>query len=142
MGHIEEAESDYLFDFKELSSLQIEVFNLDAFLSKNFEWLFNYLNRTENDLFVIFVYIDSSQFPDEDFCLFRKFPKNSPIFPIISAKSCSCTISWIFQNDDPSRKNKINELNKYLCINKTCDFDQMTSKCVKQKTCSVCLQTF
>ncbi|RNA13610.1 hypothetical protein BpHYR1_042876, partial [Brachionus plicatilis] len=71
MGHIEEAESDCLFAFKELSSLQIEVFNLDAFLSKNSEWLFNYLNRTENDLFVIFVYIDSYQFPDEDFCLFR-----------------------------------------------------------------------
>ncbi|RNA16528.1 hypothetical protein BpHYR1_016453 [Brachionus plicatilis] len=133
-GSIEEAESDCLYAFKKLSWLKIDFFNLEALLSRNSEWLFKYLNGVENDLEVIFKFSASYQFPDEDICLFRKFPKNRPIVPILQAKSCSCTTIWILQNDDSLRKKKIDELNLYLCSNKTCDFDKMISKCVEPKS--------
>ncbi|RNA02978.1 hypothetical protein BpHYR1_024953 [Brachionus plicatilis] len=129
-GSIEEAESDCLFAFRELSWLKV---GLDAFLSGNSEWLFSYLKQIENDLFVNFLSPDWYQYPNEDMCLFRKFPKNGPIFPIIQTKSCSCTIIWILQNNDQLRTEKNRKLNFNLCSNKTCDFDQMISKCVKPK---------
>ena len=130
-GNFEEAEKDCLLGFKYLSVFFIELINLNVILSKNSDWFFNYLNQVENYLHLQFVFLNSYfySFPDEDFCLFQKFPKNKPIYPKIPVAECTCTISWIFQNNDSLIYKKISELNFNICDNVTCNFDKMMEKC-------------
>nr|QVK45832.1 G protein-coupled receptor [Proales similis] len=64
-------------------------------------------------------------FPDEDFCLFRHFPFEQYVFPVLHVSTCSCTRAWL------TRFFFFFELDSHmLCWNdRFCDFDRMLARC-------------
>jgi hypothetical protein len=96
----------------------------------------------------------SYNFPDEDLCLFEKFPHEQLIIPslVIAEEkfTCSCTIIWLIQNykiyskvstlNSKLRENYelvIKNLSVYRCLNNfsvlfdSCNFDKKFYNCIK-----------
>lgn len=55
--------------------------------------------------FILMIYLtDKSQefeYSDSDFCLFKNFPSNRFVYPIIKSRpalQCSCTVMWLIKN--------------------------------------------
>ena len=104
-------------DFKKLKTIFIQLRNFDEFFNKNVAWL-TYINSeifikpedgADFDLYfhrifyIIMVQTSAGiiyTYPDEDFCLFTKFPINRLTigFNIVENNdTCSCTILYLMQ---------------------------------------------
>ena len=184
-GIVSDIQVDFFKNFKELFSLKINTKSLIRLLNINNNWI-SYVNNKNNfnlndiknqfnfNIIRVFTFlieqydkhlysnvltINAYKYPDEDFCLFKYFPHNHLVFPIISSTErleCTCTLIWLIQhyglylNDDlvsykfldyymfQHTENLDFNLSAKICFNsnlkkriKECQFDDRKSKCQK-----------
>ena len=133
-------QSDLFASFSSLKYIELELLNFDQFIRTDVSWM-KYLNvnvtvdltnqtdvnnnRENQMLLVLRDIIEKYEFPDQDFCLFRNFPHQKLVFPIINSKpnlDCNCTLLYLIQNKNlavngsqmlstPSTKNCISSPN-------------------------------
>lgn len=111
-GQLNSIQSDMFKSFKKLKIIRIRTQNVKGLFSRRNEWL-NSLNFdvhvNPNDsydiemyagkllilvVFQTFASIDTYDYPDKDFCLFKHFPHERMVLPQLkpaSKLSCSCT---------------------------------------------------
>ena len=108
-------QGDLFSEFYNLRSLELKLNNFGEFI-KNMLWLnslnvdleFNSSNQVdskgENETFITLTDLTSLyEYPNEEICLFKDFPHNRFVFPIINTKSnlnCTFTLMWLLQNKD------------------------------------------
>lgn len=97
-----------------LKSIKLELHNFREFIlnENKTDWMLD-LNKNEDvtsaikymHKFILMLYLtDKSQefsYNDEEFCLFKNFPSNRFVYPIIKTKpalQCSCTVLWLIKN--------------------------------------------
>ena len=109
MGNIELIERDLFIYFKKIRYLSLNIQNLRQLLhsSGGVKWLL----PLYNDRKVILLEFKQTSsffntiypFPDADLCLFKDFPHENAIYPILNLGEtfeCSCTILWLLKNDE------------------------------------------
>ena len=73
-------------------------------------------------------------FPEDDFCLFKNFPHNKLVRPIISTKAdleCSCTLLWLLKYKNIYTIDGVNPMetdSTRSCMQKS-NFDQLVKEC-------------
>ncbi|CAF1042019.1 unnamed protein product [Brachionus calyciflorus] len=119
--------------FDDLRTLSINA-NIDFnFLSQNLNFI-NFLNTNLNITInnTITMYFNDYQFPNEDICFFKGFPRNRFISlgPELYGTQCTCLNFWLFNNYFYDEGMK---LIKDYCLNPqdfdTCNFTLLTKKC-------------
>jgi hypothetical protein len=111
IGSINRIEDDLFCSFKQIQILSLILDDLKSFFQNGIEWMKHLnenLNSTKKMVFVRILenmspFKREYQFPSEDLCLFKEFPHDQLIFPLISAKkrrNCSCTVLWLLKNYD------------------------------------------
>lgn len=156
-------ESGLLKNFHFLNKIQFEIFNFYQFI-KRFKYdQTNWLLDLNTDLYEVNL-IDTNEniiktygnkqikvilsdpnlqyeYPDSDFCLFRKFPSNKMIYPVIKTKpnlTCSCTLVWLLQYVDTYKdRNDLVTTSVGQCLNRT-DFKQILVACDFSQRIQVC----
>jgi hypothetical protein len=107
---------DFFTYFSKLKIFALEIYNFEEFINFEPHWLrhlnsevkvnlsnSNDINRYK-DRQMILELTDLSKtylYPEKDFCLFRHFPHEKLVFPIIETKQnleCSCTLMWLLKN--------------------------------------------
>jgi len=172
-GVINQIEDDTFKSLKELHLLKIQSQNVRNLFVFNNKWL-QYLNQDmhtlnlnqidEINMFALIIYqsienVTFYNYPDEDFCLFKEYPHNRLVIPILKPNSksiCSCTELFLIQYSEKysSFLNYLDEkivFNDYMyqyevkveknlklhkCFNES--FDLMISKCNFQKRLENC----
>ncbi|RNA13965.1 hypothetical protein BpHYR1_031329 [Brachionus plicatilis] len=136
-GQVDKIESD-AFDFADgsyyLSNVNIKSKNLNILLMNSMDWLEKlYFILDIKKVSWIFIIPDLYQFPSQDFCLFRKFPKINN-FKIQFSEynlNCSCTIFWLMRGR--LTKDPQDNYVKILCDNiedmRKCDIESLMSLC-------------
>ena len=118
---IVDIELDLFKHFKRLERVTLQLFNFKQLFHAGNEWL-SYLrySSTSYDLnddsidfkqytpmVVLFKHNTQTTFnivyeyPDEDFCLFHRFPHEKIVYPVLDPGShinCSCTVLWLIQH--------------------------------------------
>lgn len=107
---------DLFASFSSLKYIELELLNFDQFLKTDETWMrylnvnvtvdlnnqTDVINNRENQMFLVLRdALEKYEFPDEDFCLFRNFPHQKLVFPIIESKTnldCTCTLLYLIQN--------------------------------------------
>jgi hypothetical protein len=174
-GVLVDIESDLLTNFIYLKYIDITIQNFRSFFHQGNNWL-KYLNkgvkvdlndmksikrRLNEKMLLRFEYTKQAtsfdqiyEYPEEDFCLFKDFPHDHLVYPIIipgQKINCSCTIIWLLKyyyfytdlnvhiHDYIDNYNTL-ELedtsllgNILYCVDKfqKCGFDSLTAKCNK-----------
>jgi hypothetical protein len=106
------------FAFKHLNHLKylnLFLYNLDEFLRNGSDWMRHLNSQVKVDLndeneikanlgkqfrLSMFDLAQQFKFSDEDICLFKDFPHDRLVFPLISTSStieCTCTILWLLK---------------------------------------------
>ena len=147
---------DFFTYFSKLKIFALEIYNFEEFINFEPHWLRhlnsevkvnlsnpNDINRYK-DRQMILELTDLSKtylYPEKDFCLFRHFPHEKLVFPIIETKQnleCSCTLMWLLKNK--SLFTNIDELKtssvENCLFNK--DFDKIVSNCDFNKKIEEC----
>nr|QVK46021.1 G protein-coupled receptor [Proales similis] len=106
-GKLSIVQSDAVYQFKIFA---LTISNMKQFLHSNHEWYQQYVNSTqfrvvqfENNHMYDFLRTDSAlyTFPNEDFCVFARYPNNSKTFFFFHSAILnrqSCTQSWLMKN--------------------------------------------
>lgn len=72
-------------------------------------------------------------YPEDDFCLFRKFPHQKLVYPALSTKpflSCSCTVIWLIQyNKYYFNRNRLNTQSVINCTSNETFLNQSIANC-------------
>jgi hypothetical protein len=157
-------------DFNRIRVLFISIENLQSFFHSGTKWMnglnydlnvdlknvipFNQLENRELTLQLdhsISHFSHEYKYPDEDMCLFRDFPHEKLIFPLIiftSKFDCTCTILWLIKYYNLYYKEDFSDfrfesigyigtpnypnLSAQICFgSKLCEFDGMFNKCEK-----------
>ena len=171
-GFINGVEDGLFKSFQNLKSIVIKTNNIRYFLHQNYKFIddlnlfvkVNLNNHTEFNFFKNlslglnlgheFYYLPTIiyDFPDQDICIFKNFPHNRLVYPILTmayekTEPCSCTTIWIIQFmhlyetytetticGKPRENFFFNIL--YCCLNstiddlvKTCNFTERFSLC-------------
>jgi hypothetical protein len=171
-GIIYGTQDDLFKDFQKLKIIDFAISNLKYFFHLGNKWM-NYLNlnvskinmgeNSKRNLLVLkFIYLKQTvsfdlmyEYPNEDLCLFKDFPHERFVFPLIipgKQLECTCTLYWL-QSNIHRYKNELkvvsdykmnyhdrNELNSFKIIFKFCDSSFNSSKCnfsLMLKTCHV-----
>ena len=173
-GLIYDIEHDLFKYFPEIKSISLNLDKFKQFYHNGNKW-FKYLYYNEKNynlnikkklnLNMIILLIHSYNifsytydYPDEDFCLFRDFPHEKLVYPLIDPGykiNCSCTVIWLIQYTQlyfnitkTSEYYKYDFLiaysdefrislaycfyqNNYQQLKKQCDFQKLSSKCDK-----------
>jgi len=147
---------DFFTYFSKLKIFALEIYNFEEFINFEPHWLRhlnsevkvnlsnpNDINRYK-DRQMILELTDLSKtylYPEKDFCLFRHFPHEKLVFPIIETKQnleCSCTLMWLLKNK--SLFSNVDELKtssvENCLFNK--DFDKIVSNCDFNKKIEEC----
>lgn len=127
---------EFLFNkFSNLKYLSFELLNFGEFVS-NMDWLSSLpanLVLGLSDSRKIF------DFSERSFCLFRKFPQQRTIIPILKSKileNCTCTVIWLIKNSFENKLIKTQTVESCLSDRKT--FYRKIEECkfeVKLKDC-------
>jgi hypothetical protein len=124
-GQLASVDTHLFTSSKSMGTLMLDITNMRSFMHRNgIEWIRsinsnlsvdfsdqNQIRDNLNQTFWLFLSNRLSkssnfslnseyQYPDEDFCLFCKFPHEKLIVPVIeiaSLRNCSCTILWLLQ---------------------------------------------
>ena len=115
-GSLNKIQTDLFQDFTKIELIFLKLDSLRLFFHQGIEWM-SYLNRDlkNHDIksnlnrIIILTFMEiyfedivtKFTYPDEDLCLFRKFPHKQliiPSFPILDEIECSCTLIWLTQN--------------------------------------------
>ena len=146
--------------FVSLDALEFELLNFHEFIAinANNSWLkninlrvqvdlnnMNEVNSNKNKLLELYLtdLYRVYNYPNKDFCLFKDFPHNRLVVPIIKTKDnleCSCTLLWLLKYKDiyeVDGANPINTDSVSKCISnpnfdqmvKDCDFDSRIKQC-------------
>jgi hypothetical protein len=179
-GVLVDIQSDLFKNFKFIKNVDIRIENFKAFFHRGNHWL-KYLNeevkinlynineinsRINEYMRLRFEYSKQAtsfdriyEYPEEDICLFKDFPHDHLVYPMIvpgKKINCSCTIIWLLKNyylyvgvhvnqPDYEENYSINELrdgsffeNILYCVAfdflenyKKCNFDDLQTKCNK-----------
>ena len=117
-GVLQGIESDLFKEFTVLKNIDFQLDNFKEFFHSGIKWMIclnknvRYTNETEiiyQDLIILrFNYLKKEvsfdpiyEYPDEDVCLFKEFPHERLVFPlIVSGKqlNCTCTLMWLQLN--------------------------------------------
>ncbi|CAF1112796.1 unnamed protein product [Brachionus calyciflorus] len=119
--------------FKQLKTLNINTNKDFKFISENLKFL-NFLNSNLNLTVdnTITIYFSFYEFPNEDICLFREFPRNRflSLSPDYYGTQCTCLNFWLFNN---YYNNEGIKLIKDYCSNSqdmdACNFTYLLKKC-------------
>ena len=136
-GTIVNIHKDTFSSMKSMKKLVFFLANLREFFHSGTEWFDSlknnlksnfsdtYLNFSDEDIMKIYflwdsvVSLDIYDYPNEDFCLFYKFPIQRLIVPILNQgrnyeifKNCSCSIIWLLRYSKIFLIN--NSVNKYF----------------------------
>lgn len=118
-GVIDRIQTD-LFKYFSFKKIFFKLKNMREFLHKSTDWLnylnlrFNFTNDSQIDLYLLkntnmdnILFLGLMQvdryydFPLEDLCLFKNFPHNRLVYPVLYRNnysqfdSCSCTVLWL-----------------------------------------------
>jgi hypothetical protein len=120
-GILNSIQNDLFKSFNDLKIIRIQTQYVKQIFAKNNKWLeylsFNFkpidIDAAENlakylkksiflIIFQIFPKLTFYDYPNEDFCLFMKFPHNKLVFPLLrpsnpKSKECSCTEFYLIQ---------------------------------------------
>ncbi len=169
-GILSTIEEELFRDFNRIRVLFISIENLKSFFHSGTKWMngLNYnlnvdlkngipFNQLENRGLTlqlnhsISYFSHEYKYPDEDMCLFRDFPHEKLIFPLIvftSKFDCTCTILWLIKYYNLYYKEDFSDfrfestgyfgtpnypnLSAQICFgSKFCEFDGMFNKCEK-----------
>jgi hypothetical protein len=113
-------EPNLFTSFEYLTEFSLSINRMESFFKNadSLDWLFKSINYKEMNEFKL-ILTDLSQqyeFPDSDLCLFKEFPHDRKVFPIINTKAnltCSCTLRWLLKNSKnlTLADNDVNEMN-------------------------------
>jgi len=168
-----EIETHLLKEFKYLTFIQINILNLKELFHRGTKWLkysFYFRGNEEKDLksykTIRFIqlktdtsFVQTYEYPNEDFCLFKEFPHDQLVLPVIIASealTCTCTLKWLQMNytNFKSLFYVINDYERFLkeslenyaqngflfqfCNEKTteCDMADLENKCKISKSFS------
>lgn len=125
--------------FKYLKRVNLWLYNLNELLQTDTKWI-QFLNYNKTDEQLVIEFNDetnSYEYSEEDFCLFKKFPHERLVFPILNSRNslnCSCTIMWLISNWNKSEKNIITGsvsscLKNFELRVQQCNFELKIKKC-------------
>lgn len=150
-------EYSLFIDFYLLRNIELQLLNFNTFIASDQTWM-KYLNSNitvdltnqieiskNKDNRMILVLGDltkSYKYPEEDFCLFRSFPHNKLVFPVVKTLDnleCTCTLIWLIQNRDlyPDIPLILNTSSVSNCLNSPM-FTQMISNCNFESKLAIC----
>jgi len=136
--------------------LELELNNFQEFIQTIDDWMLSLNSNISVDL-TLQTDIDKNKqnemyikltdlkkqytYSDKDFCLFKNFPHEKLVYPIINTKSdleCSCTLLWLLQYNKQALNNSLLITDSTRnCINRP-DFDNATSICRFEQTIYEC----
>jgi hypothetical protein len=156
-GILDGIESDLFLDFQNLKIIDLAISNLRELFHQGNKWM-NYLNlnlsisnrsgrvQFENRLIIEFAYLKRSvsfdsiyEYPNEDLCLFKDFPHERLVYPIIvpgKRLECTCTLYWL-QSKAHYYENEINIIFDYGL-----NYQQYNDKNSLEKTFLFCDESF
>ncbi len=145
LGSLNEIQTDFFNTFKFLKSILFELFNFSEFIRNNSEWMAYLKNDNiydsnkslQRDLLIILNDKNKQfEYADSDFCLFRHFPNENLVYPVIKTKfnlTCSCTLFWLLKNwkmyKSKQGSNIIQTQSVDKCINNNEMFEDDIEKC-------------
>ena len=167
-GNFYDIQVDLFESFKHLKEIYLVADNLEVLFAQGIAWM-NSLNNDVNQslaesmsvhntsvelnrsIYLVFQEDAFNKFytyPDEDLCLFKEFPHQQLVFPLIASVDpipCTCTIFWLVQYAEIYKKydNRFYEdlherLHVNVCQEMQCNFTQRLAKCFhknpKQRT--------
>jgi hypothetical protein len=166
-GNIELIQSDLFMHFKKIRYLSLNIQNMKQFLqsSGGVKWLKSLSaldnQRIPNKKVIVLEFTQISSFfnmiysfPDADLCLYRDFPHENAIYPILNLGEtfeCSCTILWLLKDDElffgkNTRQQMLHLIANYPQLNYTfttrdclslksieCRFEQRLNNCAEIK---------
>lgn len=135
-------EPDLFKNFENLNQIELNLNNFKSFINSNSTWIGD-LNYKQNSTQFLITLNDLQQdyiYPDDDLCLFKDFPHNKSVYPIIKTKSnlaCSCTLIWLIQKRNVF-SNTSSTANCFLNpqfdrLFSECNFELKLSKCSNKK---------
>ena len=119
-GIVYDIQTDLFASFKNIRYIVLKLNNLKNFLQSGTKWV-NYLNADINVnhsrliksnwilnrvvliemLTLEKIFRNDYDYPNEDICIFKEFPHNQLVYPVIqleqSNHTCSCTVIWLIQ---------------------------------------------
>lgn len=141
-GRLETVDDEVFSNLTYLKEIRLQSSNNLYFFKRGLKFLnclnshsvnskFNSAREMEN--LTINFRINGYNFPNEDFCIFKEFPKNKFILAIPDQDwKCSCTYFWLVDLYFYGYGKQIAEKN-YICFNlndsKLCKFDSMKRNC-------------
>ena len=166
-GNIELIQSDLFMYFKKIRYLSLNIQNMKQLLhsSGGVTWL-KWLSALDNQKIpqkkVILLEFRQTEsffntiysFPDADLCLYKDFPFENAVYPILNLGKtfeCSCSILWLLKNDElffgkNTRQQMLQFIANYPQLNYTfttrdclslksmeCQFEQRLNNCAKIK---------
>jgi hypothetical protein len=132
----------------ELNNFQEFIQTIDWMLALNSDISVNLTlqtdidNNKQNEMYIKLTDLKKQYtYSDKDFCLFKNFPHEKLVYPIIDTKldlECSCTLLWLLQyNKQALNKSLLITDSTRNCINRP-DFDNATSICRFEQTIYEC----
>lgn len=130
-----------------MEDFELELNNFDLFFKKSdLEWLQSLNSDQSMGSEFKLVLRDTNrsyEYPDEDFCLFKNFPHEKLVFPIIHSReslNCSCTLLWLLKNSaNYSDQVEIMTLSVRNCTsNETSSWEDLMSNCEFENRVSEC----
>ena len=157
LGSLNEIQTDFFNSFKFLKSILFELFNFGDFIRRNSEWMaflrndnvFDTSKSQQRDLLIILNDKNKQfEYSDNEFCLFRHFPNENLVYPVIKTKfnlTCSCTLFWLLKNwkmyKSKQGSNIIQTQSVDRCINNQSTFETDVEKCDFEKRVNLCNDT-
>ena len=161
-SYLRNIQSSLFESFHKLRSLKIEIFDFSTFIVFS-SWLpslnidinvnlndMNDFNNNKNQMFTLYLadLNKTYEFPEQDLCLFKEFPHQKLVVPIIDTKEnlpCSCTLLWLLKYKklyDSNGKNVLDTPSTHTCINipyfeeavSQCNLGEKLSNCYKEAT--------
>ena len=151
---------DSLFEnyrFPSLRTLRLSLMNFHEFFSlSNTDWLLNLNSNAFIRPKLLTVYLQDErseyEYPDEDICLFKNWPHENLVFPVLGGSSnqteCTCTILWLIKNwplltNDLTKEMYITSITS-PCFRPDTDFNSLVDRCAfeqKLSNCSIMVNT-
>jgi hypothetical protein len=115
-GVLNGIQSDLFIDFQNLKIIDLAISNLKELFHQGNQWMDSLnINKSKkskkhakNSLILKFIYLKQSvsfdsiyEFPNEDLCLFKEFPHERLVYPLIvpgKQLECTCTLLWLQSN--------------------------------------------
>lgn len=107
-SNLNKIEKNLFRSFKDLRRINLWLYNIREFFHEDTSWLES-LNLKSTKQFFLELSDESNTYtyPDEDLCLFQKFPHSHRVFPLIRSNldlNCTCTLVWLLSHWHKSEK--------------------------------------